>query len=71
MLLKLEAEGDVQDLEGLKSLVPGPVDAPCQPKESFEEQGICRRVQWTIAQLAAQEARRASRLAAGSPNQSH
>jgi HEAT repeat protein len=71
ILLRLEAEGDSQDLERLKSLVPGPVDAPCQPKESFEEQGICRRVQWTIAQLEAKEARRESHTAAGSPNQSH
>jgi HEAT repeat protein len=71
ILLRLEAEGDAQDLERLKSLVPGPVDAFCQPKESFEEQGICRRVQWTITQLEAQEARRESHTAAGSPNQSH
>ena len=56
ILLRLEAEGDAQDLERLKRLVPGPVDAPCQQKESLEEQGICRRVQWTIAQLAAQDA---------------
>jgi HEAT repeat protein len=71
MLLRLEAEGDAQDLERLKSLVAGPGDALCQSKESFEEQGICRRVQWTIAQLAAQEARRESHTTAGSPNQSH
>jgi HEAT repeat protein len=68
MLLRLEAEGDSQDLESLKSLVPGPVDAPCQQQESLEEQGICRRVKWTIAQLAAQDARRESHTAAGSPN---
>ena len=72
ILLRLEAEGiNAQDLERLKSLVPGPVDAPCQQKESLEEQGICRRVQWTIAQLEAQDARRKSHPAAGSPNQSH
>jgi hypothetical protein len=71
MLLRLEAEGDAQDLERLKSLVARPGGALCQPKESVEEQGICRRVQWTIAQLAAQEARRESHLAAGSLNQSH
>ena len=71
ILLRLEAEGDAQDLERLKSLVPGPVDAPCQQKESLEEQGICRRVKWTIAQLATQGTRRALHTAAGSPNQSH
>jgi HEAT repeat protein len=58
MLLRLEAEGDAQDLERLKSLVSGPVDTLCQPQESLEGQGICRRVQWTIAQLEAQHARR-------------
>jgi HEAT repeat protein len=62
MLLRLEAEGDAQDLERLKSLVPEPVDAPCPPKESFEEQGICRRVQWTIAQLEAKGARQGDRI---------
>jgi hypothetical protein len=71
ILLRLEAEGDVQDLERLKNLVPGPGDALCQQQESLEEQGICRRVQWTIAQLEAQDARRVSHLTAGSPNQSH
>ena len=72
ILLRLEAEGiNSKDLERLKSLVPGPVDAPCQQKESLEEQGLCRRVQWTIAQLAAQGTRRASHAAADSPNQSH
>ena len=71
ILLRLEAEGDSQDLERLKSLVPGQVDALCQQKESLEEQGICRRVQWTIAQLAVKGARRESHTAAGSPNQSH
>jgi HEAT repeat protein len=71
ILLRLEAEGDSQDLERLKSLVPGPVEAPCPEEESLEEQGICRRVKWTIAQLAAKDARRASHPAAGSLNQSH
>jgi HEAT repeat protein len=71
ILLRLEAEGNAQDLERLKSLVPEPVEALCQQKESLEEQGICRRVKWTIAQLAAQGTRRASHAAAGSPNQSH
>ncbi len=71
ILLRLEAEGDAQDLQRLKSLVPGPVDAPCQQKESLEEQGICRRVQWTIAQLEAKGARREPHTAAGSANQSY
>jgi hypothetical protein len=71
ILLRLEAEGtSQQDLERLKRLIPGPVDAACQQKKSLE-QGICLRVQWTIAQLAAQDARRESHTAAGSPNQSH
>jgi HEAT repeat protein len=68
ILLRLEAEGDAQDLERLKRLVPGQVDDPCQQKESPEEQGICRRVKWTIARLAAKDASRASPTAAGSPN---
>jgi hypothetical protein len=57
ILLRLEAEGIApRDLQRLQSLVPGKVEAPCPQTESFEEQGICRRVQWTIAQLAAQGA---------------
>src|SRR5262249_28361817 len=60
ILLRLEAEGDSQDLKRLKSLVPGQGGALCQQQESLEEQGICRRVQWTIAQLEAQDARRPS-----------
>jgi HEAT repeat protein len=71
MLLRLEAEGDAQDLERLKRLVPGPADAACQQQASLEEQGICRRVQWTIAQLEAQGAKRVSHTAADSPNQNH
>jgi HEAT repeat protein len=71
ILLRLEAEGDSQDLERLKRLVPGQVNASCQQKESPEEQGICKRVKWTIAQLEVQDARRASHAAVGSPNQSH
>jgi hypothetical protein len=70
ILLRLEAEGDSQDLERLKLLVPGQVDALCQPQGSLE-QGICRRVQWTIAQLEVRGARRESPTAAGAPNQSH
>jgi HEAT repeat protein len=71
ILLRLEAEGDSQDLERLKSLVPGQVEAPCPKEESLEGQGICRRVKWTIAQLAAKDVRRALHPAAGSPNQGH
>jgi hypothetical protein len=71
ILLRLEAEGDAQDLQKLQSLVPVPVDALCQQKESLEEQGICRRVQWTITQLEAKGARRESPAVAGFPNQSH
>jgi HEAT repeat protein len=71
ILLRLEAEGNWQDLERLKRLVPGQVGALCQQKESPEEQGICRRVQWTIAQLEAKDARHASHTTAGSPNPSH
>jgi hypothetical protein len=71
ILLRLEAEGDSQDLERLKRLVPGQVNAPCQQKESPEEQGICRRVKWTIAQLEVKGARRESYTAAGSPKQRH
>jgi hypothetical protein len=67
MLLRLEAEGDAQDLERLESLASGSVDALCQPKASLEEQGICRRLQWTITQLEAKGASRASHTVAGAP----
>ena len=57
ILLRLEAEGIApQDLQRLKNLVPGKIEDPCLKTDSVEKQGICRRVQWTIAQLEAQGA---------------
>jgi HEAT repeat protein len=57
MLLRLEAEGvgSKEELEKLKELASGPSGMPCDDLGRPEERGICRRVQWTIAQLEARK----------------
>jgi HEAT repeat protein len=57
ILLRLEAEGVTPkaELERLKELASGASGTLCDHQGRPEEQGICKRVEWTIAQLEAHQ----------------